>query len=44
MDTGIKNMENFYAYLRVSRKTQHLSNQRFEIENFARQEGITIDE
>ena len=44
MDTGIKNMENFYAYLRVSSKTQHLSNQRFEIENFARQEGITIDE
>ena len=37
-------MENFYAYLRVSSKTQHLSNQRFEIENFARQEGITIDE
>ena len=37
-------MEKVYAYLRVSSKVQHLSNQRFEIEYFARQEGIKIDE
>lgn len=37
-------MEKIYAYLRVSNKVQHLSNQRFEVENFARKEGIKIDE
>ena len=37
-------MGKIYSYLRVSSKVQHLSNQRFEVENFARQEGFIIDE
>lgn len=37
-------MGKIYAYLRVSSQIQHLSNQKFEIENYARREGITIDE
>lgn len=37
-------MGKIYSYLRVSNKVQHLSNQRFEVENFARQEGFIIDE
>lgn len=37
-------MGKIYAYLRVSCNTQCLFHQRFEVENFARQEGIKIDE
>ena len=37
-------MGKIYAYLRVSSQIQHLSNQKFEIENYARRVGITIDE
>lgn len=33
-----------YAYLRVSSQIQHLSNQKFEIENYTKREGIIIDE
>ena len=37
-------MRKFYAYLRVSSKNQCLLHQRFEVENFARHDGIIINE
>ncbi len=32
-----------YGYIRVSSDKQTVENQRFEINNFCRREGITID-